>query len=342
MTQFRTSVATQVDRATWDDRVAAFGGGFFQSYAFAVYEAANAGAQPLFVTVENSAGEPMAFAVLALSSPRVWPFSRYCRTATLGALPLVRDSSVELQRAALAAIELELARRGVFRLYVAAFDSPCSAEVLRGGGYTLSDRAEFYLDISRPLEALSEGLKGGRRTDIRKAEKRGVVSVISDRDDAQAALTRLQAASMERRQVSHSTDGAALAERLRADLVRAGCGVLMLSELHGEAINAALFGVFSERAYYLLSGSSPDGNNAAGPVHILWTAIQHLRERGVTMLNLGGVGLPAEKGDPNYGLYRFKKNFGADPVVQPSGVKTLSKHGAQLFQLLTALKRARG
>ncbi len=331
-----------VDAVAWDEFVRRHDGGFFHCHAYAVYEAANAHAEPLFIRVRDAAGQCVAIAVGCVSTPRVWPFSKLSRIATFGALPLTVTDSSAFRLEVLRAVERHLARAGVFRVNVAAFDSRDSGDVLAAGGYSLRERVEFYLPIDRSLDALSADLKGGRRTDIRKAEKNGVSSRVEPAPVAQAELTRLQAASMERRDLRLDLADRGRTERLRADLVASGHAILLLSERDGRAINAALFGVFGTRAYYLLSGSSPAGNAAAGPVHILWTAIQVLQARGVTLLNLGGVGLPAEKGDPNYGLYRFKRNFGAEAQTQPSGTRELSALGASAFQVLTRVKTLAG
>jgi hypothetical protein len=61
-------------------------------------------------------------------------------------------------------------------------------------------------------------------------------------------------------------------------------------------------------------------------MHLYWTAITTYRERGAVYLNMGSDAQIK-------GLADFKRQFGATPVSQPTGKKTLSRSGARLHRL---------
>src|SRR5260370_37969310 len=128
-----------------------------------MHESSILNGEPLFVKAFDKSGECVGIVVGTLSSSRMWPFSRYCRTAVLGALPATRDKSPETEHAIMAALENDLRQYGVFRIHVCSYDSPNSAIVLSRLSYHLMDRHEFYLDLMRPLDYIWKNLRGTRR-----------------------------------------------------------------------------------------------------------------------------------------------------------------------------------
>jgi len=330
----RIECASAVDAVEWDRLAVELGGSFFHSRAFALHEARHAHTRPLFVKVRDGAGRVMALAVATLGCPKLWPLSTYSRTATLGALPA--PSIAGIQRTVLSVLERELGGQGVYTIGVQAYDSEHSKDVLSSSSYSLVERVEFYLDLTPPLEEIAARLKGARRTDIRKAEKLGVETRLERGASSCAILRQMQASSMARRGIPSEGTEEHREDELRARLLEQDRAILLVSHHGGQAVNAAMFGVFGERAYYLYSGSSLEGNRCAGPVHLLWTAARILRERGVRTLNLGGVASPTD--EKMNGLLRFKQGFGAEMVSQPSGTKVLSVVGSTLA---TGFERAK-
>jgi lipid II:glycine glycyltransferase (peptidoglycan interpeptide bridge formation enzyme) len=130
------------------------------------------------------------------------------------------------------------------------------------------------------------------------------------------------------------------AESAKLELLEAGRAMLLVSACAGTPMNAAMFGVFGGKAYYLYSGSSLEGNARCGPVHLIWTGLQRLKEQGITCVNLGGA-LPGGGTDGREReLYRFKKDFGTAIVRQPAGVKTIGRLGVSLQAFASRLRRS--
>jgi len=328
-----------VDPGEWDELAASLDGGFFHCHAHAAYESTRPNVKPCFVKAFDGRGKCVGVAVGAISSPRFWPFSWFCRIATFTALPATRERSAELERIILKGLEKELKRRGVFSIELGSADSPNSDRVLRGLSYETRDRVEFYVDLNRPLQDIWKSLVGECRNMIRKAQKLGVVTKVEHSPRGLALLHAFQQESLRRHGVDFQMSGGA-AQTASLSLLNSGRANLLVSSCGETAINAAMFGVFGGRAYYLLSGSSSDGRKNAGPPHLLWTMIERLKDTGATVLNLGGAAVPAGEDDPAWGLYRFKRDFGASIISQPSGTKTISQFGRALSRALLTMRPA--
>jgi hypothetical protein len=337
----RLECRAEVSQAEWDGEVRRLGGSFHHCHAQATYEAGAGNAEPLFMRALDGEGRCVAVMVASIASPRLPLLARVGKRATVPALPATVDGNPALELAMMAAAEDELARRGVFEIHVASYDSPHSAEVLGALGYRLTERAEFYVDLTPPLESIWKDLKETRRRNVRKAERLGLTTGVDQSPPALRALDRFQAEALGRHGVAHRTmDDRLEAAKLR--LLGSDQALVLMSVCDGAPTNGAMFGVFGERAYYLSSGSSVTGNERCGPVHLIWTAIRVLKERGVRSLNLGGAVAPGTDTAAGSELYRFKKDFGSAVVRQPAGVKVVRRLGAFAHGLAARIKRAGG
>jgi hypothetical protein len=328
-----------VDAAAWDELLARHGGSFFQTHAYFCYGSRGRNDSPLFLRILGPGGECAGIAAATCTTPRRWPLSRYCKEAVLNCLPAVPGPDPDAQVEALAAVEQALARRGVYRVRVAALDSPHSDAVLSRLGYALDERYDFYMDLCRDSEAVWQKVRSERRTIIRKAIKSGVQTREQNDEAGLKALWGLHADAMGRRGIStaHIDDSARAMKRLLLDTGRAR---LLIDYLDGAPASAIMFGVFGERACTFLAGSSVAGNKLGAPAHVYWALIELLCKEGVPRVNLGGVAARADAtGEVKDGLFAFKKNFGATPVRQSAGTKILTRTGAALARLRDALKR---
>ena len=236
-------------------------------------------------------------------------------------------------------LERELRSRGVFQIHICSYESPNSLKVLPALSCQLSDRVEFYIDLSRSMDDIWKMLKSTRRNDIRKAVKLGVESRLENTMKGVQQLYAFQTESLKRRNISFNQFYTP-AEQLQTLLLDTHRAKVLVSYRDGVRVNAGLFGLFGGRAYYLASGSSRDGYKCCGPVHLLWTMIETLKADGATRLNMGGVDGPADlERSVTDGLYSFKKDFGGTVIPQPGGFKTISLLGARLNSILTLCKR---
>lgn len=286
---------------------------------------------PLFITGRNDDGEIVAVAAGTIWRPRVLPLSRFCAMATLFALPQQVGGTLADGCALLAAIERRLRVEGVFSLRITSYDSPHSGDTLSEMRYQLSDRFEFRIDLTRSELEIWEDLKGERRTDIRKAERLGVVTRRSNTSEALGLLEGFVEQSMARRGISAQS----YARTMEAEQRRLASGMIdvFVSYHEGIPVNAAMFACGGTHAYYHVSGASQHSLACRGPAHLIWTAIKYYREMGMTCLNLG-ASLPGQEG-----LYRFKRDFGADVVPAPIGRKRISTVGSVLHTLQSVLNR---
>jgi lipid II:glycine glycyltransferase (peptidoglycan interpeptide bridge formation enzyme) len=256
-----------------------------------------------------------------------------------GALPATKGRNAELELAIMNMLEGELKSRGVFQIRVCSYESPNSRKVLSAFTGELSDRAEFYIDLSRSRDDIWKMLKSARRNDIRKAKKLGVESRLDNTMEGVQLLYDFQTESLQRRGIRFDPFYTP-AERLLTLLLDTNRARLLVSYRDGVPVNAGLFGLFGGRAYYLASGSTSDGYKSCGPVHLLWTMIEMLKVDGATTLNLGGADGPADQErEVKDGLYNFKKDFGGTVISQPGGFKTISLLGAWINSILTLCKR---
>jgi len=334
----RIQCASSAVSGEWDALVAYHGGSFFHCHAYGVHECARRNGEPLFTKAFDHKGECVGVALGTIVSPRHWPFSRFCRRAIFPALPATREKDVDIQRAIVVAIEQAFKGKGIFSIRICSYDSPLSASVLSSLSYELNDRCEFHIDLSVPKEVIWNNLKSARRNDIRKATKLGVETRMANTVADLQVLYGLQAESMQRRGMDFHAD-IEQAAMTKALLVDTGRAVLLVSYCGGIAINAAMFGCFEGKAYYLHSGSSLAGNKMAGPVHLLWKMIELLKADGGTALNLGGADAPPHARDSRNGLYTFKRDFGASSIPQPAGTKSISWIGSKMNMILSLLKR---
>jgi hypothetical protein len=91
----------------------------------------------------------------------------------------------------------------------------------------------------------------------------------------------------------------------------------------GETLGAAMFYRHGRRLTYSHSADKADARRAhPGVAHLqLWRAIQLAVREGLAEVDLGGVDVPGARrvpleGEPMYGLYAFKRSFGARWIEQ--------------------------
>jgi len=321
----KVTISKDVSADKWDEQVTLCGGNYFHTYAYAVYEANKSNITPLFIALLTANGDVSGIAVIHLETPKQWPFSKYCKKASFGALPetINTDDLLPFMRL----IEDELVTLGVFSVFNHAYESRESTNILTALGYTLNERSEFYISLEAIEEEIWSKLKGSRRNKIRKAEKQGVESNFGCTIEDIATLKSMQESALARKGVTVSNNNEVVM-RIKDRLVDLDRAVVVTSNVESEAINAGLFGYYNNKAYYIISGSTVDGNKFSGPAHMIWHTIQRFKEMGFKTINLGGVS--EEESQNQAGLFSFKKDFGAEIVNQPSGQKTLSSVGSLL------------
>ena len=100
----------------------------------------------------------------------------------------------------------------------------------------------------------------------------------------------------------------------------------------GDVVGSAMFYRHGNRLTYSHSGDRADLRRAwPGVAHLqLWRAIQLAHREGIGEVDLGGVDVPGARrapaeGEPMYGLYAFKRSFGAEWVEQVGAFERISR-----------------
>ena len=328
----KINAAEKVNAYEWDELVISVGGGYFQCYTEVIYNSICAGAEPMFARALEGQDQCLGIVTGTIARSRIWPFSRYSNWTMMTSTPVASDQTTQTEKLIMSALEKYLRGQGVFSVRVDSYDSVRSEEILSSLGYELSARSEFYVDLSRSLDDIWAKFKGHRRTDIRKAEKLGVVTRRENSSEALQLVEKFQADSMHRRGITRGPMSQAKAENRQKQLAKGNIDIFVTYK-EGVPVNASLFGVFNNRPYYHVSGSSQEGYHCCGPVHLIWTAIQTYKEQGVRVLGLGA----ALEGQTS--LYKFKCDFGSEIVSQPIGIRRISKIGTGLHWIRSRLSR---
>jgi peptidoglycan pentaglycine glycine transferase (the first glycine) len=102
--------------------------------------------------------------------------------------------------------------------------------------------------------------------------------------------------------------------RVRDNFVAGGRGLLLIARKSGRAVAGIICTRFGSVCNYLYGGFDWEDREVHASEALHWTAIQWAKSFGCTRYDLGGTGTsyPPKEGNEGYGLYHFKKGFGAE------------------------------
>ena len=183
-------------------------------------------------------------------------------------------------------------------------------------------RMRLVLPPGTDEEALFDGFQTTLRQLIRGAQKAGLTVAEGGTRASFQTLHGLLAAAATRRQFRLGPRQAFVDWSLEA----LAAGHLVYLEVHdpnGEVLGGATFYRHGGRLTYSHSGDRVEVRRQyPGVVRLLlWHAIQMALREGLTEMDLGGVDVAGARrvpveGEPMYGLYMFKRSFGAEWVEQ--------------------------
>jgi hypothetical protein len=333
----RVELHNQIDRRVWGRRLSELGGGFFHCYEHVAYESEAANGHPIFLEAFRD-DTLMGMAAGILRTPRLPVLSRLCQEVSFNALPATRKRDALEEGAVLAAFEQRLRPLGVFRIRVAGFDSRNAGCVLTALGYQLSERFEFQIRLSADIVQNWASLRSERRKKVRKAMKQSLTTRLGDqREDVKTLLDLSHEALLRKGIRARPSDEGV--DHLFRNLIESERAELLICSHEAKPLGALLFGTFDGRAFTLMSGSSQEGNQLAVMPLLHWELIRHLTERKFLTLNLGGVSIGPGQDPATNGLFVFKRDFGAEPILQPSGSKIFRGLGSGLDVLRTRLRK---
>jgi lipid II:glycine glycyltransferase (peptidoglycan interpeptide bridge formation enzyme) len=132
---------------------------------------------------------------------------------------------------------------------------------------------------------------------------------------------------------------------MQRTLLTEGEGLVFLARYEQRAVAGALCARFGRRCHYLYGGFDWEFRRAEASEALQWSAIQWAKDAGCRWYDTGGAGTsyPPNEGNPGFGVYNYKKGFGA-AVCYSAGLFDLvnSRTGYEVFRFFErrALPRA--
>jgi len=195
--------------------------------------------------------------------------------------------------------------------------------------------------ISPPLDVLHVGLARDKKKGIRRAANKGVVFEEIVTAEQVRAFHRLHAMTMARGGMRPSSLRyyQALMARLRPEGMAAGFLALHPETRQPIASRMLLLGNRGE-AVALAIGHDYEFRSFHAPDALLWHAVQFLKARGFTMLDLGG--LPRGNSPRARGIRRFKLAWvGKNGIHCPSSTLTYGMLGLDAARIENGVSRLR-
>ncbi|ADU50646.1 Methicillin resistance protein [Thermaerobacter marianensis DSM 12885] len=356
----RTSVTVEPagpqDREAYDRAVAGCGKPhFMQLWGWGEVKRAT-GWEPLRFLARDGNGARGAMTVLARRLPGLGTVF-YAPTG-----PAVDYADREAVRALLGAAAEEARRHRAFVLRVDP-DVPVerreAVELLAGLGFrrgteatafeALQPRFVMRLQLApTPGETLAR-FESKTRYNIRYAARQGVTTRVAASEADLAAFYRLLQMTAARQRFA--IRAFSYYEALWRHLLVPGHGRIFLAEYQGRPVAGIMVFRCGDTVWYLYGGTDYEARKVMPSHAAQWAAIQWAIAEGCRIYDFRGVSGNVDPADPHYGLYRFKKGFGAElveyigefeRVYAPLRYRAFQAAFAARRRLLRALRARRG
>jgi len=201
------------------------------------------------------------------------------------------DPDVEADRPEGGAVEALLERRG-----------------WRASRQQVQFRNTLLLDLTPSLDEILARMKSKWRYNIRLAARRGVTVRPGGLDDLPLLYRMYRETSQRNRFVIRPEP---YYRDVWGSFIAAGLAHPLIAVVEGEPVAMVIVFRFGRRAWYMY-GASRLLHRERMPNHLLqWEAIRWAKGRGCTVYDLWGAPDRLDGSDPMWGVYRFKKGFGA-------------------------------
>ena len=311
----------------WPDLAAGFRDlSFEQSLTYATAAARRRGAQVKFAVVER-AGRTVAAAAVRVKTVPV--LGRGIAWIPGGPLTQLRNTPVS-DAALLADILCALRQHFVqgaghiLRLRLPApalHDAEAARAIAAGAGFAQTHRAPVYrslaIDLHPGAEALMQKLNGKWRTDLRYAQKSGLVLEQGNSADLQARFLALfetvQAAKGFRPDTTPEFHFGLSGPDYALDI--------LIATKDSQDLAGIVIGTSGRNAVYLFGATAEAGRSLRAGYFLTWEGIALSRQRGLDWYDLGGIDHAA-----NPDVARFKDRMNGTPLLtepfeaRPSGM----------------------
>lgn len=200
--------------------------------------------------------------------------------------------------------------------------SSACAQALRANGFRPLETGSGFEGVQprfvmrlplggRSEEDLLAAMTSKTRYNIRLAERRGVLVRSGERADLRPFYDLLLETARRDRFVVRAFD---YFERMWDTCIAPGLARLWLAELDGELLAGTIAFLIGDTAWYLYGASSGRRRDAMPSHAVQWRMIRWALASGCAVYDFRGVSGDLRPENPLYGLYRFKKGFGAELV----------------------------
>ena len=194
-------------------------------------------------------------------------------------------------------------------------------KIVENLGYKIKDDSKNFKDEIQPRFGFQLDIKGKTedeilknchqktRYNIRLASKKGVVIKEGTREDL-ADFHKIMVETGERddfiiRSLSYF-------QKMYDELVPSGHMKLLMAYHEDKPIAGIIPIIYGRKVWYLYGASSNSHRNLMPNYLLQWTMIKEAIERKADVYDFRGVSGVVDENHPQYGLYRFKKGFGAE------------------------------
>lgn len=309
-------IADFSDSKAWDDYIARHAGpdgGLLQSWAWGEVQR-KFGRRVRRPALLDGARIVMAWQMISHRLPLGWSYWYVPRPAAL----TYQVSNIKYQDFFRHVISLARTQKAVF-IRVDGGESLSRDQFgFRSVPGSVQPQEELIMDVRRSETELLAAMKPKTRYNIRLAEKHGVRVVSLAPDETGFNKFWPLVCSTARRQKIR-THAESYYRAMFTTFGQTGTGNLLVAEMSGRPLAAALVVSFNGVITYLHGGSSDESSELMAPYALHWQVIRFAREQGFRAYNFGGV----SSTKPSWtGISRFKQGFApATPFTAYGGLR---------------------
>ena len=175
-------------------------------------------------------------------------------------------------------------------------------------------RSGMIVDISGTEEEILQKMRPTHRRTIHRAIREGLsIEVGTDISDFKDFYGLLLKSSQRQGFPVRGFENLCI---IREKLFGAGKGILLIAKHENQPAAGIICCQFGKVCYYLYGGFDWDSRKTRATEPLHWRALQWAKASGCTTYDLMGSGTlyPPAEGNRGFGLYHFKKGFGAELV----------------------------
>jgi hypothetical protein len=188
--------------------------------------------------------------------------------------------------------------------------SPSAAGLVRQAGLVPSgpDYTTVWLDLTPALDDLRAGLKGNWRNHLNKAEK-GPLSV-EWRTDSETMAELVAGYQADQAARAYPGPAPRVVRAMGRGFAEKGHALIGRALLDNRAVASILILCHGCSATYQVGWSDTDGRRHGGHYRLLWSAMETLKNKGISDFDLGGL-----NDDKAEGVSAFKDGMGGQRVT---------------------------